>query len=230
MHQRANLGAPALLLLVACGGGAANSPTVIVTPPPEPMTKANLVGPLCKPEGCTCRDPGAPGDGGAGVPPAGVKRFEIRVGPSEHELWVNLDKMVLYKSTARAEDCFYVDLADGEHPVVLRAHHAGGLSAAVQISEYGAQTQSWYDTYGFACGVPGACAIDELAEYKAGLDRYTRGIHDPCGSVKIRGLAWDTGTAPDQVHPDDLTLELTLKIFAFTPKEPSGDPACAGRF
>ena len=230
MDQRTYGGAPALVLLLACGGGGPKREVIAITPPPEPMTRATLVGPLCKPEVCACRDPGAPADGGAGVPPAGVKRFEIRLGPSEHELWLNLDDMVLYKSTARAEDCFYVDLPDGEHHLALRAHRFGGLSAAVRVSEYGAATQSWYDSYAFGCGVPGACTVDELDEYKAGLSRYPRGIHDPCGSVKVRGLSWDTGVSPDQVHPDDLWLGLTLKIFDFTPKEASGDPACAGRF
>lgn len=218
-----------LPLLAACGGGSSLH-TITIAPPPEPMTRATLVGPLCMAEVCTCRDPDVPGDGGAGDPEGGVKRFEIRVGPSPHALWVTVDDMVLYKSEARAEDCFYVDLPAGDHPVTLRAHHPGGISAAVSISEYAPATTSWYETYRFSCGVPGACAHDELDDYKASLARYPRGIHDPCGSVKVKGLTWDTGVAPDQLHPDDLALGLTLDLYDFAPKKPHGDPSCATRF
>ncbi|HVV87432.1 MAG TPA: hypothetical protein VHE35_30530 [Kofleriaceae bacterium] len=230
--QHALKGTPALGLVFAavsagaCGGGP-KMHTITIAPPPAPMTKGTLAGPLCGADKCTCRDPSAPADGGAGVPADGLKRFEVHVGPIEHDLWVTIDDTVLYKSEARAEECFYVDLAPGEHAVTIRAHHDGGISAAVQLREYAAATQSWYDTYDFSCGVPGVCAADDLDAYKASLSKYPRGIHDPCGSVKIRGLTWDTGVAPDQVHPNDLALGLTLAIYKFPPKAPHGDPSCA---
>ena len=160
----------------------------------------------------------------------GVKRFELRVGPSEHELWVTVDDMVLYKSTARAEDCFYVDLGAGDHAVGLRASHPGGISARVEISEYAPAMSSWYETYRFSCGSPGVCSHEEMDTYKSSLVQYQRGIHDPCGSVKIKNITWDTGEAPDQHHPDDLVVGLTLDIYDFPPKYPHGDPACANRF
>jgi hypothetical protein len=138
--------------------------------------------------------------------------------------------MVLYKSVARAEDCFYVDLGAGDHKLGLRAANPGGVSAAVTVSEYAAATQSWYDTFRFACGAPGVCSYDELAEFKDGLAKYKRDIHDPCGSVKIKGLAWDTDVAPDTQHPGNLQVAWTLDVYEFTPKHPHGDPACATRF
>jgi len=214
---------------VACGGGR-KGPQVVIAPPPEPLTRATLVGPLCEAEVCRCRDADAPGDGGAGQPGDGVKRFEVRVGPSEHELWVTVDDMVLFKSRARAEDCFYLDLGPGEHRVGLRASHPGGISAAVAVSEYGATTASWYDSFRFSCGSPGVCSHEELDDYKASLGVYQRGVHDPCGSVKIKNLTWDTGVAPDQLHPDDLQLGLVLSIYKFVPDKPHGDRSCATRF
>ena len=226
MPHRALLAAPTLALL-ACGGGT-KLQTITITPPPPPTTTARLVGPLCKPEVCTCRDASAAADGGAGVPADGVKRFEFRVGPSEHPLWVLIDGTVLYKSAARAEDCFYVDLAPGDHSVRLRASHAGGISAGLFVSEYGAATRSWYDTYAFSCGVPGVCAHEDLDEYKAGLAQFARGRHDPCGSVRIKGLTWDTGAAPDQVHPDELALGMTFQVYDFAPRAPHGDASCSG--
>ncbi len=213
----------------ACGGGTTRS-LVTLAPPPAPSTVATLAGNLCDGQVCQCRAADAPGDGGAGAPPEGVKRFEIRVGPSEHALWVTVDDMVLYKSVARAEDCFYVDLGAGDHKLGLRAANPGGVSAAVKVSEYADATQSWYDTFQFACGAPGVCSYDELAEYKESLGKYKRDIHDPCGSVKVKGLAWDTDVAPDTQHPGNLQVAWTLDIYEFQPKHPHGDPACATRF
>lgn len=218
----------ALVPLAACGG-TPRTP-VLLAPPPAPATVGTLAGPLCTGQTCTCRSADAPGDGGAGTPADGVKRFELRVGPSEHELWVTVDDDVLYKSRARAEDCFYIDLGAGEHKVGLRAANPGGVSAAVTISEYAPATSSWYDTFRFECGTPGVCSYDELADYKASLVKYQRNIFDPCGSVKIKGLAWDTDVAPDQQHPGNLAVALTLAVYDFAPKHPHGDPACANRF
>lgn len=219
-----------VVVIAACQGTPKGVTTVALSPPPEPVTRATLAGPLCEDGVCQCRDPRAPADGGAGEPEGETKRFEIKVGPAEHELWVTLDDMVLFKSTARAVDCFYVDLGPGEHPMGLRAHHGGGLSARVEISEYAAATKSWYETFQFSCGAPGVCAHDELDEYKAGLGKYKRGIHDPCGSVKITKIGWDSGVAPDQLHPDDLQVAWHLDIYDFAPKQPHGHPSCAEKF
>jgi hypothetical protein len=74
------------------------------------------------------------------------------------------------------------------------------------------------------------CSYDELAEWKEELGRYKRNLHDPCGSVKVKGVAWDTDVAPDAQHPGNLAVGLTLDIYDFTPRFPHGDPQCANRF
>jgi hypothetical protein len=219
----------ALSLVVAGCGASTHRTQVSIAPPPAPTTVATLAGPLCDGDHCACRNRDAPADGGAGAPDAGVKRFEIRVGPSEHPLWVTVDDMVLYKSEARAEDCFYVDLGAGDHHFSLQASHPGGVSAAVTMSEYAPEQASWYDSYQFECGSPGQCSLDELTEYRASLAKYPRDIHDPCGSVKVKGLSWDTSVPPDAVHPDDLAVAWSFDIYDFAPKHPHGDPACADR-
>jgi hypothetical protein len=208
----------------ACGGAQQK---VEIDPPPLAMTRATLSGPLCEAEVCRCRDDEAPGDGGAGAPddPA-VKRFEFRVGPAANPLWVTVDGQVLYKSEQRALDCFYLDLRPGKHQVVLRASRDGGLSAAFSVSEYGAATRSWYETFRFSCGSPGTCSHDEIDEEKARYAGYGRGVHDPCGSVKVRDIAWDTGRAPDNLHPSDVQLELTLDVYKFPPRFPHGAGQC----
>lgn len=219
------------LVVGACSGTPKGVAQVKLAPPPEPTTRATLVGPLCEDGVCKCRDRSLPGDGGAGEPEGTVKRFEVKIGPADHELWVTLDDMVLYKSKARAEDCFYVDLPAGsKHPMGLRASSDGGVSARVEVQEYAPATKSWYQTFRFSCGAPGVCAHDELDQQKAEYAVYKRGVHDPCGSVKIQQIGWDTGVAPDQLHPDDLQVAWTLDIYDFAPKKPHGDPSCATRF
>ncbi len=221
-----------LLALAGCGGGAAAGPQVVIDPVPDALTVGVLSGPLCTDQACQCRDASAPADGGAGVPDGDArKRFEFRVGPSEHELWVKVDDMTLFKSGERATDCFYVDLMPGEHAVTLRAKQTGGFSAELTVSEYGVATQSWYRTFHFDCGAGGGvCDHDDMDAYKASLSKYARSLQDPCGSTKAKGISWDTGTAPDFVHPEDLQLELTLHVYDFAPKYPHGDSACADRY
>lgn len=219
------------LVLTACSGGGSTGPDVKIGPMPDPVTKAVLSGPLCAGDACTCRKLNAPGDGGAGVPDLeGTKRFEFHVGPAENGLWVSVDDMILYKNDQHAEDCFYIDLRPGEHKLSLKASRGGGFSAALDIHEYGAATQSWYDTFKFSCGSPGTCSYDALDEWKASLDRYKRSLHDPCGSTKVTGITWDAGRAPDQMHPQDLELHLTLDIYEFAPDLPHGHADCAERF
>ena len=212
-------------LALSCGGSQKQQ--VEIDPTPAPMTRATLSGPLCEADVCKCRDENEPADGGAGEPEGeGVKRFEVKVGPAANPLWVSIDGMVLYKSEQRALDCFYVDLKPGQHKVALRGSRDGGLSAAFSVSEYAVSTKSWYDTFHISCGSPGMCAHEELDEEKARFASYPKGVHDRCGSVKVKNIAWDTGRAPDNVHPSDLQLELTLDIYNFAPKLPHGSEQC----
>ena len=220
----------AALLLSGAACGGSKQQQVTIDPPPPPSTRATLAGPLCgNGQTCTCRDENAAADGGVGEPAAGLKRFELRVGPAANAVWVTVDDMVLYKSEQRASECFYVDLAPGDHKLGMRAHNVGGLGAAVTVREYGAAAKSWYDTIAFSCGSPGACSNQELDQEKASLAGAPHGVHDLCGSVKVKGLAWNTGREPDAEHPEDLQVELVLQIYKRLPDKPRGDPTCAKR-
>jgi hypothetical protein len=222
---------PLLVLCVVASGpavgcGGSKGAGIAFGPPPARETRATLAGPRCEGGGCTCREPGAPGDGDVGLPPDSRKRFEIRVGPSAHELWVSVGEHQLYKSAERAEACFYVDLPSGSFPVTLRASHPDGVSVALAISELGARTRSFYETFRFSCGAPGVCSLDELADERARFAALGHGLHDKCGSVKVKGLTWDTGVAPDHAHPGDLALRLSLEVYRFAPWKPHGDATC----
>lgn len=215
----------AAIAALACGGTAQQ---VAIGPVPPRDTRAVLAGPLCADNRCSCRDPSLGGDGGAGTPDgASKKRFEVRLGPSPQELWLTINRTtVLYKSAERAEMCFYVDLPTGEQAIELRASNPDGVSAALQIHELGTRTTSWYDTFAFSCGSPGVCSFDELDANKARYAQVKRQIHDPCGTTKVKGITWDHGKAPDQLHPSELVLRLTLDIYRFAAWKQAGDPTC----
>jgi hypothetical protein len=136
--------------------------------------------------------------------------------------------MVLYKGAERATECFYVDLREGDYPLGLRARGETGLAARVSVSEL--SKLGGYRTFEFGCGGPGLCTFQQLRSFKASLAKYKRHVHDPCGSTKIKGVAWRTSTMPDRAHPSDLFLELVLDVYHFEPRAPSGDPSCANRF
>jgi len=182
-----------------------------------------LAGALCDDNRCTCR--GETADGGVGVPDTkDKKRYEIRLG-SPHDLWVTINKTtVLYKNPERAEACFYVDLPTGAQEVELRASSPDGVSAALQIHELGTKTKSWYDTFKFSCGHPGVCSFNDLDAAKAELMKAPKkGVFDRCGSVKIKGVIWDHGKSPDQEHPNELAVRLTLGIYKYEPWQAHGD-------
>ena len=185
-----------------------------------------LAGGLCEDNHCRCRG-NEPGDAGAGVPQDdNHKRFELRL-TSPNELWITVNRgPVLYKSPERAETCFYIDLPTGSQDLELRASNPDGIVAGLQIHELGTRTKSWYDTFAFSCGIPGVCSVDELESNKAEYLKAKHQVHDLCGTTKIKGLTWDHDKGPDQEHPSELLVQLTLDIYKFAAWKQHGDPSC----
>ena len=162
-----------------------------------------------------------------------MKRFEIRLGPTPGELWLTIGSgaaaLELYKSPQRANECFYVDLAPGDHALTLRGHGADGFGVGLHIAELAkiGDAASAYQTFDLECGGADPCTLDALAAFKRSLARYPRGIHDPCGSVRVKNVGWETGKAPDMVTPQDLELRAVLDVYEFAPEHAHGDAACA---
>ena len=208
----------ALVLLCGCSGSASQ---VKIGPVPERVTTGTLSGATCQGDQCAC----AKNFDEVGAPEGNKKRFELKLA-SAQELWVTLPGHNIYKSPERAEACFYIDLAPGQHPVALRASNANGVSASLEISELGAKAKTKYNTFKFACGHPGVCAFDDLDTAKVSYKEFQRGLHDRCGSTKIKGINWDHGKAPDGEHPSELLVRLTLDVFTFMPEKVSGDTTC----
>jgi len=214
-----------LVLLVACGASTSAVPQPL-SALPATATTAMLAGPLCTGEACRCRDDGEPGDGGAGTAPDGAKRFEIRIGPSQHAQWVTLDGQVLYKGPERPSECFYVDLGPGEHTLRLRASNESGVQAVVRVAEYGEATGSWYSTFDFVCGDGGVCDRDGLEAQRERYAAVKDGKHDPCGSTLVKGLTWSSGRLAEGEVPADVQADLILAVYKFVPHEAHGMATC----
>jgi hypothetical protein len=205
-------------LISACSGGGSQ---IKIGPPPDRVTKGALAGPLCSATDCKCGN----SYDEIGEPDATHKRFEIRLA-SAQELWVTLPQHQLYKNPEHAETCFYVDLPAGVHDVALRAANKDGVSAQIEIFELGVKAKTKYNTFKFSCGHPGVCSFEDLDAAKVSYKEFKRGLHDPCGSTKIKGINWDHGKAPDGTHPDNLLVRLQLDVYKFMPEKPSGDATC----
>jgi hypothetical protein len=231
--------APLLIMAVAACGPTEKRLEFPATP--EQRTLATLAGHRCtSADFCQCRNLANPEDATEKAPPpAGTKRFEFRVSSSDGRAWVTIDgKDQLFKNVERIEDCFYLDLpvdekAIGEHTVRMRAKSdnagAGGVGAALKVFEYGQQTNAWYEIFQVTCGAPGACDKDSLVEWKERAEADRRSIWDPCSSTKVKGVAWETGRMPDALHPEELTISFSMKIYPHSPRFQPRDETCPVR-
>jgi hypothetical protein len=212
-------------LLAGCGGSGtlANRP---LPPLPAPQTTAALVGPRCQEPGrCECRS--QDGESADEATPAGpYKRFEFRLGPVQHDLWATVDGAVLYKSRQRATDCFYLDLRPGNHDVRVHSKEESGASIAVAIAELSKGGPWWYPSFTFECNGGGLCDLEGLDREKRRIAEVPRGVHEPCGSVRVRNVSWQTGTMPDALHPGEIVLEFTLQVYKFATEHEPGSPEC----
>jgi hypothetical protein len=218
-YKEAMRSLPFLFVLAACGGGQSQ---IEIGPVPAARTTGTLSGPLCQNTECSCRK----GAEDAGFPDGARKRFEFRL-KSAQQLWLKLPgDTMLYKNAEKPEVCFYVDLAPGQHGLELRGSDKVGVSAELIVRELGTKTKSWYETFRFECGNPGACSFEELDNLKADYASAEKNLFDKCGSTKVKSILWDHGKAPDGTHPSELVVRATLDVYKFPPWKAHGDPTC----
>lgn len=215
-----------ILALISLSCSGSSGPHVSLPEVPSAQTRATLVGPRCAGAGhCECRDLTAP-SAEEDKPAGKYKRFEVRVGPAQNELWVHIDDNILYKSKQRATDCFYVDLLPGRHPVQVHAKETNGVGVGVQLYELSGGGPWWYETFDFDCSSGGVCDVESIRREQNRIKAIPRGIQDPCGSVKIQGFTWRTGTMPDTIHPGEVVVDFVLNIYEFATKTPADSAEC----
>ena len=190
-------------------------------PVPAAVTNAELAGGLCSGALCACHEDAGPKQK-VGEPAAGFKRFEVRVGPVGNELYLTVGPHTLFKSNERPTECFYVDLAPGDHQVALRAHRDPAFGAKFSISEMGVGGKHWYETFQFECGL-NVCSLEDVENWIE-KTRSLGELHDPCGSTKVSRVRYQTGNLPDGVHPSDLFVEAALEVYKFIPEKPPCRP------
>jgi len=226
--MRAHHTAVAGLVLISLSCGGASAVHVPLPTLPRAETRATLVGPRCQgADHCVCRDLGVAGD--EARPGERLKRFEVRVGPTQNALWVSVDDMVLFKSKQRATECFYIDLVPGKHPVRIHGKGEHGLGMVVAFYELSGGGPWWYPAFEFDCGAGGLCTLEDIRKEQARIRLLPRGISAPCGSVKVQRFKWQTGTMPDALHPGEIAVDFFLDVYEFATTEPPGSDKCARR-
>jgi hypothetical protein len=167
-----------------------------------------------------------------GVAP-GRKRFEFRLPRTTSALWVEVEGQgIYYKATTEVNPaCFYLDLSPGEHHLTVLGEKRDpeiGLQTGLQIFEYGAKEgPNWYRSLDLVCGGVARCTKDGMEQWETFQRKLPRGVLDPCGSAMIRGVSF-SGTRPERLtrEDDDLTVKLTLKVYAFETYQRPGSATC----
>lgn len=186
----------------------------------------------CKAGVCTCRNAEHPYDQDeTHLPLPGVKRFEFRIDQSIDFSWVEIEGRGVF--VKRAEEagpvCVYVDLPVGKKTKIRYHTRASvaeqGIVPRLLVTEY-AQTSWWYRTAELSCGRTGVpCDREEMKSWITMMADLPRHIHDPCGSTRIGGASW---SSPERRMPhfESVTMELTLDVKAYEPKNPPGATEC----
>jgi hypothetical protein len=165
--------------------------------------------------------------------PSGAKRFELQIGRGLDPTTVLIDgRVALDRPSDHPEAvCSDIELPPGRHTVELRARAkepVAGFTPQLALAEYGPVAAGWYHTFDFACGGAEACTKDDLRDWLEKVQAVPRGLHDPCGSVRVEQVHWGAERSPE-VKLEDLQLSFVLHVYAFTPKNRSGAPNCPDR-
>lgn len=163
-----------------------------------------------------------------------MKRLEVRL--SFHGGAGSLASPSLGRLPAAnvADTCYYVDIPAGSVSTITFEGRANDENAGfvphLAISEYGPKGPFWYDVLTVDCvGVGGRCDKAGSDAWVASLKGRKRGRLDPCGSLVVKDLKWDTSgglSHRDNGFYRDLTVSFTLEAKKFTPQFPPHSTEC----
>jgi hypothetical protein len=145
---------------------------------------------------CACR---RPGDDTEKEPPrAGTKRLEIRLSVDQGEGVLESPTLGKFSASGLSETCYYLDVPAGSKAGFTFTGRAArperGFTPRLSISEYGPAGPYWYEILSLECaGVSGRCDRAGADTWGARINRSRkRGRDDPCGSLVLTGLNWET--------------------------------------
>ncbi len=225
----------AAVLTAGLAGCASTSPSQNASPPEASSPAAGapsatlppplLRGARCEGRtSCACRKPG---DDLETVPPApDMKRLEIRMSFHGGNGSLSSPAIGQLPATDVAETCYYVDVPAGSTSAVRfdgrASNERTGFSPRLSVSEYGPAGPFWYEVLTVECvGVGGKCDRAGTDAWVATLRNRKRGRIDPCGSLVVTNLKWDTSGG--LAHRDDgfyrdFQVAFDLDAKKFSPK------------
>jgi hypothetical protein len=200
------------------------------TPAPTPV----LAGPRCRPDTGTCRCRTRGDDAESEPPPEGYKRFEIRMSADGGQATLASPAFGTLTTTGAREACFYFDAPAGTtHEVTFTSRperREAGVTPRLAIAEYGPAGPYWYDVISVACvGADGRCTKAGATAWADRVRQQRRGRQDPCGSVVVSGLGWETSGAEDRRdggYLHDFSVAFRFDVKRFAPQLPPNSPEC----
>jgi hypothetical protein len=217
----------------AGAGGKSDDISVVrhvdrVTPPPS----IPLAGSRCTEGHCTCRT----GDGEPEkTPPAeGKKRLEIRMSADGGEALLDAAGLGRLNAHGPQEACFYVDVTAGSTQsftfTVVADSAQRGVGPHLAVAEYGPAGPYWYKTLDITCaGANAHCDRNGADAWGRGLATRKRGRLDPCGSMVVTGLGWETsGSEADRNGGffRDFIVRFDIEAKKFATKFAPGSTEC----
>lgn len=215
----------------AAGSGSDEISTVQhvdrVTPPP--MT---LAGARCSGGHCSCR---GTDDEPEKTPPAdGQKRLELRLAVDGGQATLASPTLGQVTASGPQDACFYVDVPAGStHSFTFTAVPSRpdrGMGPRLTITEYGPKGPHWYKTLAVTCaGANARCDRDGADAWGRGLSTRKRGRLDPCGSMVVTGLKWDTSgsvAGRDGGFFRDFMVTFDMEAKKFAPQFAPGSTEC----
>ncbi len=133
------------------------------------------------------------------------------------------------------EACFYVDLPVSkiyDFRLEARESERGqGVAPVVHISEYGPKGPFWYAIVDITCMAGERRCDPELARSwgDGWVAKRKRGRLDPCGSIVVTGLRWDTSGGEAAMNGGllrDFRSQFSLEVKKFATEFPPDAAQC----
>lgn len=202
----------------------------------DPIPPPTLAGKRCPPgqASCICRKPGGSEDAEDPPPGEGQKRLEIRLSVHGGEGVLEAPTVGRFVVSGVADSCFYVDVPSGSKAAwrffAKASNPDAGLAPRLTVWEYGPKGPFWYEIFSFDCvGVGGKCDGAGVAAWNGRLKDRKRGRLDPCGSLVVTGLHWETSGG--LAHRDtglyrDFTVRFDTEVKKFATQFPPHATEC----